>query len=96
MATFTIAAKPHRRARNTTGQYLACQTRTTRTVDGVPVVGHAGTWSIAHHHGVEYVDDTPGYWLLYGPGIDGTEWVGDPDRAVAMLRRRGLLAKAAS
>lgn len=96
MATFTIASTPHRRSRNTTRRYLATKTRTELVVDGVTVVGHGGTWAIAHHYGCEYVDDTPGYWLVYGPGIDGTEWVGDPDRAVAMLRRRGLIDGMAS
>jgi hypothetical protein len=91
-AAFTIAAKPHARRRPTTSQFTRCKSRTTKKVDGVDVIGFRHEWAVAGTaYGISYSDDR--IWWLYGGHIDPVDVV-DPHDAVAVLRRRGLLAEA--
>ena len=92
MTAFTIAARPHPRPRNTTRQFTRCTTKTTKTVDGAEVIGFRWEWAVAGTaYGITYSDT--GLWWLYGGHLDPVE-VRDPHDAVAVLRKRGLLAEA--
>jgi hypothetical protein len=89
--TFTIASRPHPRRRASTGQFTRCTTRTTKKVNGVDVVGFGAEWAVAGTaYGITYADDG---WWLYGGHLDPVDVV-DPHDAIAVLRKRGLLAEA--
>lgn len=91
MAAFTIADRPARRRRSQSRQFLACTTRTTKTIDGTDVIGIGPEWAVAGTaYGISY--NEAGWWL-YGGLIDPVEVV-DPHDAIAVLRKRGLLAEA--
>lgn len=90
--TFTIASRPHPRRRASTSQFTRCTTRTTKKVNGVDVVGFGAEWAVAGTaYGISYSDDR--IWWLYGGHIDPVDVV-DPHDAIAVLRKRHLLAEA--
>lgn len=99
MTAFTIAARPHRRRRqNRSRAFLNRTARCAVEVDGVTIIGASGEWAIdaagyrISYHEAEARRDS--FWWLHGRGLDPVEAI-DPHDAIAILRERDLLPKAA-
>jgi hypothetical protein len=93
MTAFTIAARPHRR-RNQTRRFLKIAVPTMLSIDGAKVAGCRGDYCIGAGYRVTIAEDgAHPYWWLWGNGMQPVDVV-DPHDAVAVLRKRGLLAEA--
>jgi hypothetical protein len=92
-ATVTRVEQPRRKRCNQTRRFLAIKGTETIDIDGTPAIGGNGDFHIGAGYRVTIAEDDTPYWWLWGNGITPVEVV-DPVEAVAVLRKRALLAEA--